>query len=69
MVLQTHERHLARARVLYTEYERGWGSKVFLVEYFADINEAQDEANKVNSKNTAKSAPDYYITAEVEILK
>lgn len=58
----------ARYRVVLWEYERGWGSKPF---HHGDF-ETKDEANKyrdeVNSKNTAPSAPDYYIQAEDPVL-
>jgi hypothetical protein len=51
------------------EYERGWGSKAIHTEYFTDINEAQKYADGVNEKNTATEVPDYYIIAEVSVIR
>lgn len=48
------------------EYERGWGSKDFHASGHATLEEATAAAAKVNAKNTAPSAPDYYINARVE---
>ena len=55
--------------VTLTEYERGWGSKAIHTQYFDNISEAEAYANEVNSKNTAPTAPDYYIQAEVSIVR
>lgn len=46
-----------------TEYERGWGNKMFLAEEFPDKVAAEKWIKEQNSKNTAPSAPDYYIQA------
>lgn len=46
-----------------TEYERGWGSKMFLAEEFPSKEAAEKWIKEKNSKNTASVAPDYYIQA------
>lgn len=48
-----------------TEHERGWGSKVIDTQEFKRRDAAERYVNSVNSKNTAPSAPDYYITARI----
>jgi len=55
----------ARWFTVFTEYERGWGAKVFHVEGH-DTKEAAERAEaECNSSNTSPHAPDYYIQAEV----
>ncbi len=46
------------------EYERGWGSRIDEVLYFNTEQEALDYVKEFNSKNTAETAPDWYMTAE-----
>jgi hypothetical protein len=48
------------------EYERGWGSKDFHATGHQTREAAQKAVDKVNAKNTAPSAPDYYVNARVE---
>lgn len=48
-----------------TEYERGWGSKVFCAYAFDTLEEAQAKAREINAQNTATVVPDYYIRADV----
>jgi hypothetical protein len=55
----------ARWFTVFTEFERGWGSKVFHVEGHATKEAATLSEIKCNSKNTGSHAPDYYIQAEV----
>jgi hypothetical protein len=58
----------AKYRVVLWEYERGWGSKPFTHSDFDSKEEALVYVKEVNSKNTAPTAPDYYIQAEDPIL-
>jgi hypothetical protein len=51
---------------VHREYERGWGSKDFHATGHETLEEAKKAVDKVNAKNTAKHAPDYYINARVE---
>lgn len=51
-------------RVTLTEHERGWGAKSFHHEDFSDKEKALAYMRKENAKNTAPTAPDYYICAE-----
>jgi hypothetical protein len=46
------------------EYERGWGSKVDETVYFDNEDEALKYCDEFNSKNTAPTAPDWYMVAE-----
>ena len=52
-------------KVFIMEYERGWGSKVDEVKEFPTLTEAQEFCIEFNSKNTAATAPDWYMVAEV----
>ena len=54
------------AMVVLREYERGWGSKDFDATPFYNIENARSRVAEVNNKNTAPSAPDYYIVARLE---
>ena len=51
-------------KVAIREFERGWGPKVIDIVQFDSYDEAVAEINRTNSKNTAPTAPDYYIQAE-----
>lgn len=51
-------------RVNILEYERGWGSRIDEVKYFDNEPEARAFVVKFNSKNTASTAPDWYMIAE-----
>lgn len=51
-------------KVVITEHERGWGSKVDEVKYFDSEQSARDFVKQYNSKNTAPTAPDWYMLAE-----
>jgi hypothetical protein len=51
-------------RVDLIEYERGWGSKVDETLYFDNELEAREYERSFNAKNTAKTAPDWYMIAE-----
>ena len=53
------------AIVVLTEYERGWGSKDFDATPYYDLAAAKARVEDVLSKNTASSAPDYYIVASL----
>lgn len=46
-----------------TEYERGWGSKMFVAKEFKTKAEAYTWIAEQNKQNTAPTAPDYYIQA------
>lgn len=48
------------------ESERGWGQD-YWAERFDTYEEAAGRIAEVNSKNTAATAPDYYITAFADI--
>lgn len=54
-----------RCLVVYTEYERGWGSKEFLAVEYDNLEDAKKTALEENSKNNLPVAPDYYIVARV----
>ena len=45
------------------EYERGWGSKVDETIYFDNEEEARKYCDEFNAKNTAPTAPDWYMVA------
>lgn len=51
-------------RVDLIESERGWGSKIDEVKHFETEQEAKDFVREFNSKNTAATAPDWYMYAE-----
>ena len=52
-------------KVTFTEYERGWGSKVIDTEYYNDENEAMQRARDYNKENNSSSeVPNYYIAAQ-----
>ena len=48
------------------ESERGWGQKREY-EYFDTVEKAIEYRDRINSYNTAQSAPDWYMVAEQEI--
>ena len=56
----TQEMH----RVDIYEYERGWGSKLDEKKYFDTKEEAEAFVVVYNSRNTAKTAPDWYMQAK-----
>lgn len=56
---------MEKHKVLLWEYERGWGSRLDDTLYFDTKEEAVAYAVQFNAKNTAKSAPDWYMVAEV----
>jgi hypothetical protein len=45
------------------EYERGWGSKVDETIYFDNEAEARKYCDEFNARNTASTAPDWYMVA------
>lgn len=52
-------------KVVLTEYERGWGSKVWDTIYFDNAEEAHKYALDYNIKhNSAKVTPDWYVRAD-----
>jgi hypothetical protein len=51
--------------VVYTEYERGFGSKDDAMTCHTDYDASLKEADECNSKNTEKRVPDYYVVARV----
>ena len=51
-------------KIIIREFERGWGSKTLAIQEFDSYEEAVAGMNKVNSLNTASTAPDYYEQAE-----
>jgi hypothetical protein len=53
-------------KVCVIESERGWGQKREY-EYFDTLEEAIKYRDRINSYNTASSAPDWYTVAEQEI--
>jgi len=53
--------------VIYTEYERGWGSKDFHEKEFKTLKEAKAEVEKVLEENSGEEeVPDYYIRARIK---
>lgn len=46
------------------ESERGWGSKIDETKEFDTMELAEAYIDAFNSKNTANSAPDWYMRAE-----
>lgn len=55
-------------KVNLTEYEKGWGSKVFDTLYFKKEENALSYINEYNSKNNLNTTPDYYTKAELITL-
>ncbi len=55
-------------KVNLTEYERGWGSKVFDTLYFKKEENALSYIKEYNSKNTLYVTPDYYTKADYTIV-
>ena len=51
-------------RVDIIESERGWGSKVDEVLYFDNEAEAREYVRTFNARNTAATAPDWYMRAD-----
>jgi hypothetical protein len=51
-------------RVDVIERERGWGSKIDQTLYFDNEEEARNYVQTFNSKNTARTAPEWYMVAE-----
>jgi hypothetical protein len=51
--------------VVFTEYERGWGNKDFMVVEHDDIEVAKRSVLEENSKNNLPYVPDYYIVARL----
>ena len=55
-------------KVNLTEYEKGWGSKVFDTLYFKKEEEALSYIKEYNAKNNLNRTPDYYTKAELITL-
>lgn len=52
-------------KVVFTEYERGWGQRHWDTEYYDNETEARQRAIDYNRKhNNRDSAPDWYVKAE-----
>lgn len=51
-------------KVIIMEYERGWGSKVDETKYFDTEVSAKEFVREFNKRNTAATAPDWYMQAE-----
>ncbi len=51
--------------VRYRDSERGWGSETWF-RGFDSENEAKEAVRDTNARNTASTAPDYYIQAYYE---
>ena len=51
-------------RVDLIESARGWGSKIDEVLYFDNEEEAREYARAFNARNTAATAPDWYMRAD-----
>jgi hypothetical protein len=60
--MKTMKKHV----VILREYERGWGSKDFHCTEFGSKADAEKEMARINARNTAPHAPDYYIQARYE---
>jgi hypothetical protein len=59
----TEKKFVKRWCVNLTEYERGWGSKMFHQELFKTFEEACKYRDTENDKNDLPYVPDYYIVA------
>ena len=55
-------------KVNLTEYEKGWGSKVFDTLYFKKEEKALSYIKEYNAKNNLNRTPDYYTKAELIAL-
>lgn len=55
-------------KVNLTEYEKGWGSKVFDTLYFKKEENALSYIKEYNSKNNLNRTPDYYTKADYTVL-
>ncbi len=54
-------------KVVFTEYERGWGSKHWDTEYYDNEAEARQRAIDYNLEHNNKdSVPDWYVRADYE---
>ena len=53
-------------RVDIMEYERGWGARLDETKYFNSEKDAKEFCAKFNARNTAASAPDWYMVASYE---
>jgi hypothetical protein len=51
-------------RVDVIERERGWGSKIDDTLYFDNETEAKEYCRQFNARNTAHTAPEWYMVAE-----
>jgi hypothetical protein len=51
-------------RVDLVEHERGWGSKLDESLYFDNEDEARNYVQTFNTRNTARTAPEWYMVAE-----
>ena len=52
-------------KVVFTEYERGWGAKPWDTEFYDNETEARNRAITHNREhNNLDSAPDWYVRAE-----
>lgn len=51
-------------KVILTEYERGWNSKVFDELYFKKEENALSYIKEYNSKNNLSTTPEYYTKAD-----
>ena len=59
----------SRHKVTLYEFELGWGSRVDDTLYFETEDEARNYVKNFNSKNTASTAPDWYMVAEYTNLR
>lgn len=57
-------RVITKYKVYETESERGWGSDTTTL-YFDSEKDAAAHVHMINSRNTAPTAPDYYVVAEL----
>lgn len=57
---------MIKYRIQLMESERGWGSERWHEDYDT-FQQAQERIHSVNSKNTALTAPDWYMIAEEKI--
>jgi hypothetical protein len=54
-------------KVVFTEYERGWGQKHWNTEYYDNEAEARKRAIDYNLENNNKNyVPDWYVRADYE---
>ena len=69
-ILKAEVRNMTdKVKVQYIESERGWGQRVDEVKEFDTYELALEAVTEFNARNTADSAPDWYMYAEIVGLR